>query len=277
MFSPGFLFKKTLLNDGEPAAQLFPQEMAAQLKSAMTAMRGAFFEAGTGRVAYERMGQSGIYQDFLQLSHNLKTMDLGVLTRREERIAFWINLYNVIVIHGVIALGVKDSVKEIWNFFGRVYYQIGGHLFSPDDIEHGVLRGNRRPPYAFFRRFGGRDPRLNFIVELLDPRIHFTLVCGSSSCPFIDVYTPENLEEELTIAAQTFINSGGAVLDRSGMSISLSSIFKWYGRDFGASQAERLRFIARYLDNKEDLAFIQDNAGVLKVAYKKYDWRLNRG
>jgi hypothetical protein len=61
------------------------------------------------------------------------------------------------------------------------------------------------------------------------------------------------------------------------MSISLSSIFKWYGRDFGASQAERLRFIARYLDNKEDLAFIQDNAGVLKVAYKKYDWRLNRG
>ena len=277
MFFPGYLFKKILLNDGEPAAPISPQEMAAKLKSAMTAMRGAFFEAGTGRVAYERMHQSGIYQDFLKLSHNLKTMDIAVLTRREERIAFWINLYNVIVIHGVIALGIRDSVREVWNFFSRVYYQIGNHLFSPDDIEHGVLRGNRRPPYSLFKRFRSRDPRLNFIVEPLDPRIHFTLVCGSSSCPFIDVYTPENLEEELTIASQTFINSGGAVLDRSRLSISLSRIFKWYGWDFGANQAERLRFIARYLDNKEDQALIQDNAGVLQVAYKKYDWRLNRG
>jgi hypothetical protein len=269
-------FKKILLNDGEPTADIPPQEMAAELKSTMTTIRGAFFEAGTGRVAYEQMHQSEIYQDFLKLSNNLKTMDPAVLARREERIAFWINLYNVIVIHGVIALGIRDSIKEVWNFFRRVYYQIGKYVFSPDDIEHGILRSNRRPTYSLFRRFRSRDPRLNFIVEPLDPRLHFTLVCGSSSCPFIDVYTPENLEEELTMASQTFINSGGAVLDRSRQSISLSRIFKWYARDFGADQAERLRFIARYLDNKQDRAFIQDHADALKVTYQSYDWRLNR-
>ena len=182
---PRFIFKKILLNEGEPRGDIPPQEMAAQLKRGMDSLKAAFFEDGTGRVAYERIRQSQVYQAHLQLSHNLKTLDPAALARREEKIAFWINLYNVIVIHGVIALGIRDSVKEVGNFFQGVYYRVGDYSFSPDDIEHGVLRGNRRPPYALFRRFRRGDPRLNFIVEPLDPRIHFTLVCGSSSCPFI--------------------------------------------------------------------------------------------
>jgi hypothetical protein len=113
-------------------------------------------------------------------------------------------------------------------------------------------------------------------VEPPDPRIHFTLVCGSSSCPFIDVYTPENLEEELTIAAETFINAGGAVLDRDHRHLSLSRIFRWYARDFGATQAERLRGIAPYFFNDDDRQFILDNAGALAITYQEYDWRLNR-
>jgi len=273
---PVYLFKKILLNDGQPTEALSPQEMVARLKSAMNTLKGDFFDPGAGRIAYERMPQSETYQAYLKLSHNLKTMELEKLARREERIAFWINLYNVIVIHGVIALGIRDSVKEVRNFFRRVYYQIGKYWFNPDDIEHGVLRGNRRPPYSLFRRFGAGDPRLPFIVAPLDPRIHFTLVCGASSCPFIDVYTPENLEWELTIAAQTFINSSNVVLNRSQGSLSLSRIFKWYAPDFGATPAARLRFIAQYLDNEQERGFIEDHAHRLKVAYQTYDWRLNR-
>jgi hypothetical protein len=271
-----YAFKKILLNDGDPSGDFPPQEMAARLKGTMTTMRQAFFEDGTGRVAYERMQQSEIYQDYLKLSNNLKAMDLSLLTSREEKIAFWINLYNVIVIHGVIALGIKDSVKEVWNFFRRVYYQIGKHFLNPDDIEHGILRGNRRPPYSLFRRFRSGNPRLNFIVEPLDPRIHFTLVCGSSSCPFIDVYTPEHLEEELTMAAGAFINAGGVVLERERHRVFLSRIFKWYARDFGGNQAERLRFIVPYLDRQPDREFIEKNAETLAVVYQDYDWRLNR-
>lgn len=269
------LFQKILLNDGEPTEAMAPQEMAARLKTTMDTLRGAFFEPD-GRVAYERMQQSETYQDFLKLSHNLKTMDLAGLTSREEKMAFWINLYNVIVIHGVIALGIRDSVKEVWNFFRRVRYQIGEHVFTPDDIEHGILRDNRRPPYALFQRFRTGDPRLAFIVQPMDPRIHFTLVCGSSSCPFIDVYTPENLDQELTIAAETFISAGGAVLNQARRRLSLSQIFKWYDRDFGATQGERLRFIALYFYNEADRAFVKEHAETLTVVYQNYDWRLNK-
>jgi len=199
-----------------------------------------------------------------------------VLTGREERLAFWINLYNVIVNHGIIALGIKDSVKEVWNFFRRVYYRIGKYYYCPDDIEHGVLRGNRRPPYSLFRRFRSGDPRRAFIVAPLEPRIHFTLVCGASSCPFIDVYTPENLEEELAMAAGAFLNGGAVVLDRDRRRVSLSRIFQWYGRDFGDTQADRLRYIAPYLTRPPDRQFIENNAETLALVYQDYDWRLNR-
>jgi hypothetical protein len=269
-------FKKILLNDGEPIGEIDSKEMAARLKSAMSTLKGSFIDAERGRVAYERMQQSDTYQTFLKLSNNLKSLDLAALASREEKIAFWINLYNVIVIHGVIALGLRDSVKEVWNFFRRVCYQIGEHFFSPDDIEHGLLRGNRRPPYAFFRVFHQGDPRLRYRVEPLDPRIHFTLVCGSSSCPFIDIYTPENLEEELNIAAAAFLNGGGVVIDRERHRVSLSRLFNWYERDFGLTQVDLFRFIAPYLNRDEDRRFIEKNAATLKVAYQYYDWRLNR-
>jgi hypothetical protein len=273
---PRFIFNKIFLNAGPPSGDISLQEMSGQLKKSMDRLKAAFFETGTGRVAYERIKESEEYQAHLQLSNNLKAMDLGLLARREERIAFWINLYNVIVIHGVIALSVRDSVKEVWNFFRGIYYQVGNYAFTPDDIEHGILRGNRRPPYSLFRRFGSNDPRLKYIVAPLDPRIHFTLVCGSASCPFIDVYTPENLEWELDTAARSFINSSSVALDRGQQSLSLSSIFKWYAPDFGADQGQRLRFVAGFLDKAEDRAFIEEHAGNLKVSYQPYDWRLNQ-
>lgn len=86
------------------------------------------------------------------------------LKTREERIAFWINLYNVIVMHDVIELGIRDSVKEVRSFFTRVQYIIGGTAFSPDDMEHGILMGNRRPPDSHFRLFGEGDGRVRYSI-----------------------------------------------------------------------------------------------------------------
>ena len=45
------------------------------------------------------------------------------------------------------------------------------------------------------------------VVEPLDPRIHFALVCGAKSCPPIRVYTPASLEVALEAAAQAFCSS----------------------------------------------------------------------
>jgi hypothetical protein len=242
----------------------------------MNILRGAFFDTARSRVAYEKMIGSDAYGEYLELSYSLKKMDLAQLQSREERVAFWINLYNVIVIHAVIELGVRDSVKEVRNFFKRVRYQIGTTHFTPYEIEHGILRGNRRPPYSLFHTFSEDDERHAYRVEPLDPRIHFALVCASSSCPPIDVYTAENLDEELEISGRTFLNAGGLALYRKDLTVSLSRIFKWYDKDFGEDQSDILRFASHYLYEEEDRTFIENHAGDIKIDYQDYDWRLNR-
>lgn len=270
-------WRALLLNEGEPRGEILAGELVPRLKAILNELKAAFFDYERGRVAYEQMASSEIFQDFLNLTRHLPALDLESVSRREERIAFWVNLYNVAVIHGVIALGIRDSVREVRHFFRRVAYRIGGYVFTPDDMEHGILRGNRRPPYSLFRRLGRSDPRRRFIVSPLEPRIHFTLVCGASSCPFIDFYTAPNLEAELDIAARHFINTGGVIIDRPARQVSLSRIFKWYGRDFGDTLAQRLRFAAAYVADHENRQFLEANAHTLTVTYQPYDWRLNRG
>jgi GH15 family glucan-1,4-alpha-glucosidase len=270
------LSSEIILNEGTAAERIPPGEIAARLKNTMNILRGAFFDIPKSRVAYERMKGSEAYRNYLDVSYSLRDMDLHVLRGRSEKTAFWINLYNVIVIHGVIELGVRDSVTEVRNFFRRVCYLIGRMSFTPDEIEHGILRGNRRPPYALSAVFGRSDPRLAFAVERPDPRVHFALVCASSSCPPISVYTADNLDEELDISGRTFLNAGGVTVDRKRGRVSLSRIFKWYAADFGKTKEERLRFIASYLYDDNDRHFLEEKSGEVTVKYQKYDWRLNR-
>ncbi len=270
------LANKIVLNDGEPRQDIQPKEIAMHLKNSMNVLRGAFFDTKKGRVAYERMQKSQAYGEYLELSYTLKKMDLNELKSMEERIAFWVNLYNVIVIHGVVELGIRDSVKEVRNIFKRIQYQVGDMFFSPEDIEHGILRGNRRPPLSLFRVFKKSDKRLKFTIEEPDPRVHFALVCASSSCPPIGAYSAEHIDDELTVSGNAFLNGGGITLDKEKKIAVLSRIFKWYAADFGDTHADILKFIVPYLYDDEDRAFLIENAGLMKIDYQDYDWRLNR-
>ncbi|RJP16578.1 MAG: DUF547 domain-containing protein [Candidatus Abyssobacteria bacterium SURF_5] len=268
--------KQLILNNGPLPKETPAHELAVQLKKSMNILRGAFFRTPEGRVAYEEMRHSKAYDDYARLSYLLKKMDLDVLKSREEKTAFWINLYNVLVIHGVVELEIRDSVKEVRNFFRRIQYQIGDMRFTPDDIEHGVLRGNRKPPHSLFPLFKADDPRLKYSLRTMDPRIHFALVCASSSCPPIDVYDPNILDEDLTVSGQTFLNSGGLSIDRNAARVSLSLVFKWYRKDFGESDEQLITFLAGFIYNEEDRKYLERHAGRLRIDFQGYDWRLNR-
>ncbi|GAB4350485.1 MAG: hypothetical protein Kow0099_34060 [Candidatus Abyssubacteria bacterium] len=268
---------KVVLNEGQPDSHVPMEDIAAKLKSTMNLLRGAFFDISRGCVAYELMHQSPLYGRHKEIAGSLQRFDPGSLTSREERIAFWLNLYNVIVVHGVIELDVRDSVREVTGFFRRIQYNIGHNLYSPDDIEHGILRANRKPPHSLFHVFGRNDERRKYSLEQLDPRIHFALVCASSSCPPIDVYTAENLDKELDQAGKTFLNGGGLSVNKKQKKVSLSRVLLWYGNDFKPKREERLRWLADYLYDPEDREFLKAHADDLTVEYQKYDWRLNRG
>ena len=81
----------------------------------------------------------------------LNKIDLDSFKTKEDKLAFWINIYNALVLHSVINFKITKSVKEkgysgMTRFFSEAAYTIGGYRFSLEEIEHGILRANRGNP-----------------------------------------------------------------------------------------------------------------------------------
>lgn len=261
-----------------------PEDLAAHLKQTMDLLKVECFDTAAGRVRYEAMPGSPAFAAYARLAAALRDFALAGLRSDPDKLAFWINIYNALVIHGVVVLGIRQSVWEAGPFFRRVRYLVGGYVFSLDDVEHGILRGNRRPPYRLRRQFRARwggfpfppeDPRLRFSVQKLDPRIHCALVCGSRSCPPIEAYHREAIDEELETAAAHFVNSPAVEVRPAENGVVLSRIFSWYRRDFEEVNGSLQAFLLRYLLDPAAREFLAAAGHRVRIRFKPYDWSLN--
>jgi hypothetical protein len=265
-----------ILNAGDPSNISSERSIDIALTLAMADLKAQFIEAEKGIVHYRSIRRAEAFEQYKQLARGLQPFDLHSLKDRGQRLAFWINIYNTAVIHGVIELGLKQSVKEVPRFFDRMTYEMGGFRFSLNDMEHGILRGNRRHPYRFFRPFGRNDSRLEFVIAPPDPRIHFALVCGARSCPPIGFYEADQIDFQLQLAALSFINSPQVkILPQEGM-VLISKIFKWYKTDFGRSHGAMIETLLNFLDEGENKTFLQQNRDRIRIKYQPYDWNLNQ-
>ena len=262
-----------VLNEGEPSGAEAAERPARAMKRAMNVVRGQFYDGHTQRIDYAAMRGSEAYAVFGDLATRLAGFDPAALASDAERIAFWTNVFNTLVIHGVIELGIDSSVKEVPFFFECIRYRIGGEVYAAADIEHGMLRANAVPPYRLRRRLRGADPRRRAMVRKPDARVHFALVCASRTCPPIEAYDAERLDEQLDSAARTFINATSRL---EGGTLRVSEIFRWYRRDFGAAPDAVARTVARYLYDRDAAARLERGPGRVRLAYTPYDWRLNR-
>ena len=188
--------------------------LAADLYRLVNQLKAETFDLSRGSVDYDRVRVSDTYAAYRLCAQQLQTFDLRALTLREEQLAFWINLYNALMVDAVIGFHVARSVTDVRGFFWRAAYTIGGWRFNANDIEHGVLRANAPHPAIPGAHFAARDPRRGFSLANHDPRIHFALNCASQSCPPISFYASEQIDRQLDLAARSFINGGGAEIDR---------------------------------------------------------------
>jgi hypothetical protein len=240
-------------------------------------------------VDYAAMAESPAFEAYVDATAELQTVDLREL-KRDEKIAFFINVYNAMIVHVTCAVGPPNAgFFDKLTFFDRFRYDIGGLLWSCDDIEHGALRGNRPGaasigaiignPRLSPGPFGPNDPRRAHCVLPMDPRVHFALVCGARSCPPIRVYTAANLDAQLAAAAESFVDGDLECVDADAGTFRCSKIIgEWYAEDFGADDATRLRRVAGYLPRgcakRETIEAALARGGV-KLVTAEYDWTLN--
>lgn len=265
---------RVILNRGGPAEEPKFQPLDAALSLVLADLKAEFIEVGTGNILYGRMKDSEIFRKYEGLARGLSSFPLEALRERAQRLAFWINVYNAAVIHGVVRFGITSSVREVPFFFKRTAYHIGGHIFSLHEMEHGILRGNRRAPHGLLRPWRGEDPRIAFSVQPLDLRIHFALVCGARSCPPVGFYRAEDIDFQLDLAAASFINSHHVKVFPERGTLLISKIFHWYGADFGGKFGI-LDTLIKYLDQKEKREFLERERNRILIRFNKYDWNLN--
>lgn len=173
---------------------------------------------------------------------------------REDRIAFWVNVYNARVLDGVIRRPGLRNVLDVGKTLGvptlgffREKAISGGRELSLNDIEHEILRKGFH-----------------------EPRIHFVLNCASTSCPALPARAVAGgtLDSALEAAASAFL------LDRTKNQIApeselrLSPIFAWYRPDFEATAGSLQAFIQRHWHG----AAIRASA---PIRFLDYDWSLN--
>jgi hypothetical protein len=208
-----------------------------------------------GRVDYNAMAKDTRLQDFID---SLKSADTAEMTPN-GRLAFWINAYNAVTIDKVIKWKPNKSVREtlipgVWTstkFFTTREHRVAGKQLSQDDIEHEILR-----------------------KQFNDPRIHFAIVCASSSCPQLArfAFTEENVQHRLEAETRKYLNSDrGVRIDYTENALYLSKIFDWFAIDFKNKSGSVLAFIKPYL-NESAMAFLDRKP---KISYIHYNWALN--
>ena len=105
-----------------------------------------------------------------------------------------------------------------------------------------------------------------------DPRIHFALNCGAVSCPPIAVYEADDLDEQLDIATEGFLESNTSV-NKEDNRISLSMLFDWYKEDFGGSADKIIDWVT--LHAPKDLVESIKKLQRPKLRFNNYNWDLN--
>ncbi|MBI9048988.1 MAG: DUF547 domain-containing protein [Anaerolineaceae bacterium] len=231
----------------------------------------------SGMIDYQAIKEDKLFQfDFVPLTNQLIYFDPQTLSTNEERLAFWLNLYNAMIINAVLEYDIQESVTEgKWGaaaFFQKAAYLVNQQRVSADDIEHGILRANQGHTLMPGKQFAQDDHRHNWVIFPMEPRIHFALHCASVSSPRMAVYQPEKLDAQLNTAVMRLLQKE-TIIDANEFSITLPDMMKWVERDMGG-QKNTMQLLIDALPEKADE--LRQHFERWKFKYNDHDWALNQ-
>jgi hypothetical protein len=142
------------------------------------------------------------------------------LWTEQEKLAYWINVYNGFTLQLILDHYPVSSIKEIgskvqipfvntpWDI---KFIRIGKDMLDLNNVEHNILRKNFN-----------------------EPRIHFAINCASVSCPVLrnEAFEAAKIEEQLADQAKRFLNDPTKNDFSDPLNPQLSKIFQWFKGDF---------------------------------------------
>jgi Protein of unknown function, DUF547 len=202
--------------------------------------------AGVSWVDYSGISRDARWPKVLE---RLARYPTSKLKTRSERLAFYINAYNILTIRLIVKNWPLQSIRDLGSFFVPVWKKkagmVAGKLVSLSDIGQDKLR------------------------PLGDLRSYFALACGSASCPDLrrQPYTARRLNRQLDDQARRFLNNRSKGLSRSAGKVRVSKLFSWFKHDFNKAGGVRA-FVERYKNIPDKITLRAD---------LPYNWSINGG
>ena len=251
-----------------------PAELSAVLLERLLALclRSGYL----GTVLDEGMAAAAKTQEFMEFhlaTAELEAVDLARLQSDGERLAFWLNVYNMLVLHAtllnlrtrVMTKIAYSSPKDYAALLHEARYVVAHTPYSLGDIMLGVLRMGLAPPdfgaAVAAPKWPADDPRRACLVEERDHRVPFALSQCTTSSPRIFVYRPDKIHLTLDRAVAAFF--ARSTFQPSPKQIYLPRYVQWWAKDF-AKKKEHVDTLGQMVQLPA--------LGDMDIKYNEYDW-----
>ncbi|PNT65905.1 hypothetical protein BRADI_3g04170v3 [Brachypodium distachyon] len=143
----------------------------------------------------------------------------------DERLAFWINLYNALIMHSYLAYGVPRNDIKLFSLMQKACYTVGGQSVSAAEIEFVILKMKtpvHRPQLSLMlalHKFKISEEHKKYSINEAEPLLLFGLSCGMFSSPAVRIYTASNVRHELLESMRDYIQASVGISDRGKLLI----------------------------------------------------------
>ncbi|ORJ62095.1 DUF547 domain-containing protein [Geothermobacter hydrogeniphilus] len=211
-------------------------------------------------IDYARMDleQSAKGSTWRKMLADLARFDPTSIADRNQRMAFWINVYNIAAIKTILDHWPVDSIRSSKiHWFGYPWKQeiilVGGREYSLYQIEFEQL-----------------------VEGFRDLRVHLGINCASASCVDLlpEPFSGEKLDDQLRYQGERLAmqRKKGLAINRETGVVKVSKVFDFDKEHFDRWAGGAVNFLLPYTST-EDRAFLQD--GEFELEYLDYDWTVN--
>lgn len=172
-------------------------------------------------------------QNFRSLVQKLEKVDPSRL-KREEKLAFWINVHNALTMHAYLAYGTNNRARN--NSVLKAAYDVGGYRVNPHMIQSSILglRPHFSPPllqtlFSPSRKSKTCTVKHTYALDYPEALAHFALSSGASTDPPVRVYKADCVFRDLRRAKEEFIRSNVRIHDET--KIVLPKLVHYYAKD----------------------------------------------
>lgn len=187
--------------------------------------------------------------------NNLQKVDPRSLTY-EQKLAFWINMYNACIMHGFLQYGVPSSPEKLITLMNKATLNIGGNIVNAQAIEHFILRKQATSVIRGAYWKGEKDDKEAIIRELYEvqpfnPNVTFALCCGTRSSPAVKIYTAEGVVAELERSKLEYLQA--SIVVASTKRIAVPELLFRNMLDFAQDADSLVKWVANQLPTSGSL------------------------